>query len=189
MKRILIAMMLAALVPSGLQAQGRRGGPPRSDLQNANRRALERQILQRFVEQSGQEMGLNTNARTELNRIMDETNEERRALAIEAVQLRQKLTEALRDSRTTDDQFDDIMDDIADLRRREHELWKREQDRLAKTLSSRQRAQFMVRWLRLQDNIRELIDQRTGGGPGLFDTSFMVPLYPAIAAERVLSGG
>lgn len=192
MKRILIAVLVATLVPAGLEAQGRGrgGGPPRSDLQSQSRRMLERQILQRFVEQSGQEMGLNTNARTELSRILHDTNEERRALAVEAVQLRQKLTEALRDNRTTDDQFDDILDEINDLRRREHDLWKREQDRLSKTLTPRQRAQFMVRWLRLQDTIRDMIDQRTGGGTesDLLDTALLDPLYPAMATELVNGG-
>jgi chromosome segregation ATPase len=191
-KRILIAVLVATLVPAGLEAQGRGrgGGPPRSDLQSQSRRMLERQILQRFVEQSGQEMGLNTNARTELSRILHDTNEERRALAVEAVQLRQKLTEALRDNRTTDDQFDDILDEINDLRRREHDLWKREQDRLSKTLTPRQRAQFMVRWLRLQDTIRDMIDQRTGGGTesDLLDTALLDPLYPAMATELVNGG-
>ena len=81
MKQIMIIALLAALAPAGIEAQGRRGGPPRSDLQSANRRALERQILQRFVEQSGAEMGLNVNARSELRDILDETNEQRRALA------------------------------------------------------------------------------------------------------------
>jgi hypothetical protein len=191
-RKILIAVLLAALVPAGLEAQGRgrAGGPPRSDLQNPNRRNLERQILQRFVEQSGQEMGLNPNARTELGRILDDTNEQRRALAIESVQLRQKLTEALRNSRTSDDQFSDILDDIDELRGREHELWKREQDRLSKTLTPRQRAQFMVRWLRLQDTIRDMIDQRTGGGEGgdLLDTALMDPIYPAMASDLVRGG-
>jgi hypothetical protein len=181
-KKILIALLVASLLPAGLEAQGRgrAGGPPRSDLQSQNRRMLERQILQRFVEQSGTEMGLNTNARTELSRIMDETNDERRALAVEAAQLRQKLSEALRDNRTPDGQFTDILDDI----------WKREQDRLSKTLTPRQRAQFMVRWLRLQDTIRDMIDQRTGGGAegGMLDAALLDPLYPAMAAELVRDG-
>jgi hypothetical protein len=104
--------------------------------------------------------------------------------------LRQKLTEALRDSRTSDDQFSDILDDIDELRGREHELWKREQDRLSKTLTPRQRAQFMVRWLRLQDTIRDMIDQRTGGGEGgdLLDTALMDPIYPAMASDLVRGG-
>lgn len=192
MRRILIVILLAVLAPAGLEAQGRgrAGGPPRSDLQSQNRRALERQILERFVEQSGQEMGLNTNVRTELGRILDDMNEDRRTLAIESAQLRQKLSEALRNSMTTDAQFTDILDEIDDLRRREHDLWKREQDRLAKALTPRQRAQFTVRWLRLQDNIRDLIDQRTDGRGGPLDTAAMLdPLFPAAAAEFIRSGG
>lgn len=186
-----MALLVAALLPGGVEAQrGRAGGPPRSDLQSPNRRMLERQILQRFVEQSGQEMGLNSGARVELGRILDDTNEERRALAVESAQLRQKLSEALRDDRTTDDQFSDILDDINDLRRREHDLWKREQDRLSRTLTPRQRAHFMVRWLRLQDTIRDMIDQRTGGDGGgdLLDAALLDPLYPAMAAEMMRGG-
>lgn len=181
MRRMLIAVLLAVLVPGGVEAQGGRRGagpPPRMELQNQNRRALERQILQRFAEQSGREMGLNAQARTELGRILDTTNDERRALAVESAQLRQKLAEALRDPRTTDDQFKDILDEIEDLRSREHELWKQEQDRLSKTLTPRQRAQFMARWLRLQDNIRDLIEQRSGGDPLLDTAAILEPMVP-----------
>lgn len=189
MKKILIAILIAALAPAAAQAQGRRGGPPpRADLQSPNRRMLERQIIQRFVEQSGQEMGLNTDARTRLGRILDDSNEQRRTLAVESVQLRQKLTEALRNPSTTDDQFRDILDEITDLRGREHDLWKHEQDQLSKALTPRQRAQFMVRWLRLQDNIRSLIDQRPGGGP-LLDTAALDGLVPLSAGEGARGGG
>lgn len=182
MRKILIGLFVAMLVPVGVQAQGGRrgGGPPpqRMEMQNQNRRALERQILQRFVEQSGREMGLDARAKTELGRILDTTNDQRRTLAVESAQLRQKLVEALRDARTTDEQFRDILDEIEDLRGREHDLWKREQDQLSKTLTPRQRAQFMARWLRLQDSIRDLIEQRSGGDPMLDTAAFVEPLLP-----------
>jgi len=189
-KRVIVAALLVMLVPAGVRAQGRRGragGPPRLEMQNQNRRALERQILDRFVEQSGREMGLDADAKAELGRILDSSNDERRALAVEAVQLRQKLMEALRDSRTTDARFREILDAINEVRGREHDLWKHEQDMLSKTLSPRQRAQFMLRWLRLQDNIRGLIDQRPRGGP-VPDTLLVPdPFFPE--AGGLMTGG
>lgn len=167
MRNVAFALLVAALMPIAAEAQvgGRRGQPPRMQAQQQNRRALERQILRRFAEQSGQEMGLTPVLRGRLAQILDNSNEQRRALAVESAQLRQRLTEALRDTRTTDDQFRDILDDMDDLRSREHELWKRDQEALAGALTPRQRAMFMVRWLRFQDNIRDLIDRRPGGAP------------------------
>jgi len=169
-KTCMIALAVAlGIAPVSLEAQVRGGrGAPRSQMQENRRANLERQVLQRFVEQSGREMGLTADKQTELGRILDASNDERRALNVESAQLRQKLSEALRDNRTTDDQFRDILDEIDKLREREHSLWKREQDGLSRTLTPRQRAQFVIRWLRLQENIRELIDQRGGmpnGGP------------------------
>ena len=198
-KTLLVSLTLAlVIVPAHVEAQvrgGRAGGranlPPRAQVQAENRRAnLERQVLQRFVEQSGREMGLTAATQTELGRILDASVDQRRALTVESGQLRQKLSEALRNDRTTDNQFRDILKEIDDLREREHSLWKKEQDGLSKTLSPRQQAQFVVRWLRLQDNIRGLIDQR-GGLPngGLMPMQEGPPPRGTGGASDIMTGG
>ena len=164
MKRFVLIAMLVACLPGNIAGQVRgRGRPPRLDAQaRPNRAALERQILQRFVEQSGREMGLNGPTQTRLQQILNESNARRRQINQEGVQLRQRLVDAIRNPQTTDGDFAAILTEIDALREREHELWRDDQQLLAKELTPRQRAVFMVRWLRFQENIRDLIERRQG---------------------------
>jgi hypothetical protein len=164
-----LAFAGAVALPAQAMAQVR---PPNLQQQmNAdrlNRRAtLERQILERFVDQSAAEMRLPRARRDRLERWLTESTAERQDLTARAGLLRQRLVEAVADPRTTDAQFEGILDDLDYLRQREYELWKRDQQELAQTLTPRQRAQFAIRLLRLQ----EMIDQQRGGSPpeGDFD--------------------
>ncbi|NJD09075.1 MAG: hypothetical protein FIB01_01075 [Gemmatimonadetes bacterium] len=66
----------------------------------------------------------------------------------------------MRDPAATDAQFDQLLAEQNALRLREHQLWQREQNRLAQVLTRRQRAHFVLLWLRLQDAARGLMMQR-----------------------------
>jgi hypothetical protein len=170
MKKLILAALLIALVPQPGAAQ-MRGGRGRQQQRldgqaGMNRAQLERQILQRFVEQSGREIGLNGPTQSRLQQILNESNARRRELTQEGAQLRQRLIAAVRSSDTSDEEFSSILADIDALREREHELWRKDQESLSKELTPRQRALFTVRWLRFQENIRDLIDRRQGGGGG-----------------------
>ena len=183
MKTFVIVAVLACL-PAGLSAQVRgRRPPPRLEAQaRPNRAALERQILQRFVEQSGREIGLNGSTQTRLQQILNESNARRRQINQEGVALRQSLMDAIRNPQTTDEEFASILTEIDGLREREQELWRSDQQALSNELTPRQRALFTVRWLRFQENIRDLIDRRQGA-----DTSSLGP--DAQAAARGGAGG
>ncbi|MGD8278256.1 MAG: hypothetical protein PVH00_09535, partial [Gemmatimonadota bacterium] len=71
--RYAIALVVLLVVPLPISAQrGRAAGPPGmgQGAQMRNRIALERQIVRRFVEQSGREMGLSAAQRDRLETIL-----------------------------------------------------------------------------------------------------------------------
>ena len=163
MRLVWLALTGALLLPAGVSAQVRTNlQQQRMNASRLERRAtLERQILQRFVDQSAAEMRLPRERRDRLERWLTESTATRRDIAGRAVDLRQRLVEAVGDERTTDAEFERILRDLDALRQREYELWKRDQDELARTLTPRQRAHFAIRLLRLQ----EMIDEQRGGSP------------------------
>jgi hypothetical protein len=154
---LLPAEAMAQVRPPTLQQQQQRMNAGRLD----RRTALERQILQRFMDQSAAEMRLPRARRDRLERWLTESTAERQDLTARAGLLRQRLVDAVANPRTTDAEFEGILDDLDYLRQREYELWKRDQQELAETLTPRQRAHFAIRLLRLQ----EMIDQQRGGSP------------------------
>jgi hypothetical protein len=158
--------LLLALLPMDAAAQVGRGRLPPA-AQN-RRAALQRQVVQQFVEQSARELNLNSNERNRIQQILMAGDARRQQLAQEAALLRRRLNLALRDPQTEDATFDSILNEMASLREREYQMWRQEHDELARTLPPRKRAQMTVRLLLLQERIRTLINQRP---PGVVDTT------------------
>jgi hypothetical protein len=167
-------VLLLLLLPVGASAQrGRAGG------QGAmmNRAMLERQIVQRFAEQSSRAMGLGTDERGRFERILRDGNERRRELAQRGVNVRRRLVEAIADSATPDREFREILDEIDRIREEEHAQWRADQTAIGGMLTPRQKAVFTARWLRFQEVIRDVIVQRPGpGGQGMVRDTF--PFLP-----------
>lgn len=163
MKILWLSLVATLAVPAAGWAQR-----PNLQQRTMDRRgALERQILQRFVQQSAAEMRLAPERRDRLERWLTESTAERRDLAERVGGLRERLADAVRDAATTDAEFEAILKDLDQLREREYELWKQDQAELATTLTPRQRAHFAMRLLRLQEMIDERRDEQPppGGGP------------------------
>lgn len=159
----LFAAGLALALPAGAMAQQRGGPPPVRKLTPPlqQRDALERRIIQRFVERTGDEMKLGERGRNELERILRESNGRRRELVAASRELRQRLRQAIDDPDTPDATFEALLDEAEGLQRQEHELFERDQEEIARTLTPRQRAVFMVRWIGLQEQVQELIEARS----------------------------
>jgi hypothetical protein len=157
-----MAVLMLALLPLSLEAQVVRGGNRLQAAGQARRMQLQRQVLQRFVEQNSRELGLSAQERSRIEQILLENNNRREELFTQGAALRARLAEAMRDPNATDDQLNGILNELVELREREHQMWRREQDELARTLPARKRAQLTLRLLRLQERIREMIDQRPG---------------------------
>jgi uncharacterized membrane protein len=164
-----LALLILLVAPSAALAQvGGRGGVR----QMQSRSQLEARVYQRFLEQSGREIGLSSTERSRLARWLNDSQANRRELSADAAAVRRRLLDAVADPQTTDAEFETVLRDLNRLRDREHDLWQNDQRELEQLLPPRKRAQFVVRFLRLQDAVRDLIQQRDSaagprGGPPL----------------------
>jgi Spy/CpxP family protein refolding chaperone len=165
-KRILTAAAAAALLllaPAGAAAQQSGPDPARRAAMEARRDSLEAEILNRFVEQLNRELRLEGDQRTRIERALRAGAHRRRELMRTTGELRGEMVRALRNTGTTDAEFNRLLAQQETLRQREHELWTREQEELSRILSPRQRTQFAMQWIRFQDNIRDIVSQQTRG--------------------------
>ncbi len=190
---IALAVLLALPSPVAAQRGGRVGGPPGmgQGAQMRNRVMLERQIVSRFVEQSGREMGLSAEQRDRLETILRAGNDRRRDLAERGVELRRNLMMAIRNPATPDSTYVGILDSIERLRDQENAQWKADQDSIRDMFSPRQRALFTAGWLRLQETIRDVISQRPlgAGRAGVARDTLPPRSLPDPALDRVGNGG
>lgn len=167
--RMLATALLAAVLtapaaeaqvrPPGQQQQ-RRAGMERQ----VDRAAMEAQIMQRFLETTTQRMGLSQDGTQQLAAILRRSGQERRTMHQQSEALQQRLQEAVR-AGAGDAEVRGMIEEITALRRREFQLWEREQRELGQLLTPRQHAMYMVQWLRLQDNIRSVMARREDGPP------------------------
>ena len=156
-----VVLLLVLPVAASAQVAGRGGAR-----QMQSRSQLEARVYQRFLEQSGREIGLSSDERSGLQSWLQDSQDQRRNLSDQAAAIRERLLRAVANPETPDAEFEQILGDLNNLRNREHDLWQRDQRELAELLPPRKRAQFVVRFLRLQDAVRDLIQQRDPGGAG-----------------------
>jgi hypothetical protein len=160
--KILRLSVLIALFPLAASAQGlpgRPGGPP-------PRQALERQIFDRFMNRVSNDMRLDTHGRNRLEEHVRQSGQQRRQLNQRAVQLRRELMNAVRNEATSDAEMDRLLKQFNQLRAEEETLWVRDQEALSRMLNPRQRAIFILQWMRFNEQIRDLLQQRPGRGEG-----------------------
>ena len=163
MRIIVATLMLAAALPAAVAAQVRGQVPPA-------RAQLERQVAQRFARQMQMDLGLTPQVRDRLEVLLLDKTARERGRDREANQLQQRLAAAVQDPNTSDAQFQQILEDIRQLRQREHEEWTREFAELRDSLTPRQQAQLTLGLARFQRRILEQIQnrpaQRGRGGGG-----------------------
>ena len=163
MRKLLLALFTALLLPVGASAQG--PPPPPNPQMNARREALQRQIVGRFMDHVTRQLGLDAATRTKLEQQMRASGEQRGALARSTADLRMKMMGAVRDSTVRDSDFNRMLSDLTTLRQREEDLWKADQKALSRILTPRQQVQFVFMWLRFNEQVREMAMQRPGMRP------------------------
>jgi Spy/CpxP family protein refolding chaperone len=163
MRRILLLVGVLLLVAPAASAQ-QGADPARRAALEARRDSLEAAVMQRFVDQLHRELRLDAEQRAQTERVLREGGLRRRELMRASGELRSRLHRAIRAADTPDAEFHRLLAEHETLRHRENELWRREQDELAGILSPRQRAQFLVQWVRFQDQVRDIIAQQLRAG-------------------------
>src|SRR5690606_30510870 len=115
---------------------------------------------QKFVRRLSEEVGLNATQRTGVERVLQESGVQRRDLARASSRLRSGIYRATRNSETSDTEFVRLLAEHENLRAREHDLWRHEQEELARILTPRQRARFLLAWAHFQDDMRDILSRR-----------------------------
>jgi Spy/CpxP family protein refolding chaperone len=160
-----LMLLLLLLLPGTARAQQSSPDPARRAAMEARRDSLETAIMQRFIDQLTRELRLDAEQRTHTERVLRDGAVRRRELMHASGELRARLHRALRSSTTPDADFMRLVAEQEAMRQREAELWRREQDELARVLTPRQRVHFLVQYARFHDNVREILSQqmRPGG--------------------------
>ena len=159
MKRMLTATALfLTLMPAALHAQATEQSR-RAELA-ARRDSLEAEVVRKFVHRLARDLRLDENQRAQTVLVLRDNGVRRRELSRASSQLRGRIYRAVRDTTTANADFIRLLADYEALSSREHELWRREQDELARILDPRQRAHFLLSWVRFQDDMREILARR-----------------------------
>lgn len=157
MRRVLAVGLTLLLLPAGARAQA---VAPRNA---PERRALQARVVDRFMDRVAERLRLDASRRRRLEDVLRQNEGRRRALAREAGALRQRLVRAADDPGVSDAELQRMLDQMADLRRRELDLWRDEQRSLATVLDARQRARFMVMRLQFTEMVQRARRERRGG--------------------------
>jgi hypothetical protein len=126
----------------------------------ARRDQLEAQVFNRFMNRVSVDMRLSRAGRNKLATYLRQSGTQRRALAQETVQLRRRLVAATRDSTRSDADIDRLLQELIQLRAREQELWNRDWSEMSSQLTPRQRAIFLLEWMRFNERLRGIIQGR-----------------------------
>jgi hypothetical protein len=162
-RALFLTAALAVMAPVGLAAQQSSPDQTRRAALEARRDSLEAEVMNRFVEQLTRELRLDAEQKTRTERALRMGAHRRRELMRTTSELRGEIVRALRNSATTDAEFNRLLAQQEMLRQREQDLWTREQDDLARILNPRQRAHFVVQWARFQENVRDIVAQQMRG--------------------------
>ncbi|MBR9991134.1 MAG: hypothetical protein KFH98_15340 [Gemmatimonadetes bacterium] len=158
MRHLLVAAALL-LPPAAVQAQ-QPDEQQRRATHEARRDSLEAEVVQKFVRRLADDLKMTSSQRSRTERVLTESGEQRRELSRASSQLRYRIYRAARNTATTDAEFMLLLTEHERLRAQEHELWNRDQEQLARFLTPRQRAQFVLAWAHFQDDMRDILSRR-----------------------------
>jgi hypothetical protein len=159
MRPLLAVLLLLCAAPALLVAQTPEDQARRARME-ARRDSLEREVVQKFVDRLTRELKLDADQRAQTERVLTSSGVQRRELMRASGALRGRIVRATRNDATSDADFARMLTEHETLRAREHDLWRREQEELARFLTPRQRVQFIVQWAHFQDEMRDILSRR-----------------------------
>ena len=159
MKRLVIAAVLL-LAPVAGHGQQTGTDQERRAAYEARRDSLEAEVVQKFVRRLGRELKLSATQQAQTEQVLRQSGLQRRELSRASMQLRGRIYRAARNDDTPEAEFIRLLAEHEALRVREHDLWRRDQEQLARILDPRQRAQFILTWAHFQDDMRDILSRR-----------------------------
>jgi len=159
MKAVLLFCALCVM-PVSVSAQQRT--PPTAAQRaayEARRDSLENVVVGKFVDRLARDLKLSAPERTQVEKVLAESGVRRHELLKASSSLRTKMRNATRDSATADAVFMTLLAEQDALRNREHQLWSRDQEEMARVLNPRQRVLFISAWSSFQDDMRRIVSE------------------------------
>lgn len=179
---VLAAPALVALVSLGAFASGLEAQQPRRPGARAQERPqLERQLRQRFQQMVARELGLGEDQAVALDAAVAEFQEPRAELARRQIELRRRMTGT--GALLSEDEAVAVLDEILAVKEEEARLMAEEQTRLLQVLSPPQVVRFHMLREQLANRIRQLRENRRGGGgPGAWPTGGTPGIWPVLGS-------
>jgi hypothetical protein len=162
------ATAITPMAPSA-QVHAQRPGAPGAQPPGRpplRRDALEAQVLTRFAKRASDEMALDGTQRTRLAEVIRSTSTRRKQLNQRSMEMHKRFMQAIRDQATTPEAFTKLLADQQALRHEEQQIADSEMTELQRFLTPRQQAHFLMLWIRLQDNARQIQSQMPNGRGG-----------------------
>jgi Spy/CpxP family protein refolding chaperone len=124
----------------------------------ADREAMQQQerLIETFLDHATTELNLTVEQRGQLRQVLEETMDRRAELARSQIELRRQIRDALADPSSGDERFRRLAESTLELRNRDVELLRWQQERLLQVLTPRQALRFMLMQERLAQRIAEL---------------------------------
>ncbi len=160
-----IAALVGALAAGSARAQQdtARAGPAQpgpARVQEEREERLRAEVMRRFLEHASRELDLTEEQRRELAAELQGMHERRRALFREQREVRWQLDELARSVRGEDAEAQQLLRRTAELKGREAELWRDEQERIGRILKPHQQVRFLMMQERFAERVRALRQRR-----------------------------
>ena len=154
----------ATAVAAHAQQDTARGQRPEPGVQGkAQEERLRHRLMGRFLDHASKELELTEDQTRRLHQEYREVQEKRRSLIREQRAVRLRLEALNQEGRASDAEARQLLQRASDLKAREAELWREEQERIGRVLTPAQQARFLVLQERFAERVRRMREDR---GPG-----------------------
>lgn len=135
-------------------------GQERQFRQEEQREHLRAELMHRFLDRASRELDLSEEQRQKLVQEFRGIHERRRGLVSEQAQLRRELHELASRDAVTDEEARRLLGRAAQLKAREAELWRQEQEQIGHVLTPRQQLRFLIMQERFAQRVHEMRERR-----------------------------
>lgn len=158
-----VALALTLAAPAAAKGQPdtvRSLRAPRPERAGPGEAELRERLMDRFLGHASRELELTAEQEQRLRREYGEIQAKRRSLIREQREVRRRLEGLNRGGEASDDEAKQLLRLAAELRAREAELWREEQERIGRVLTPGQQARFLMMQERFAERVRAMRERR-----------------------------